>query len=193
VALDEYQDGTLPSAQTLKRCIRSGTLAGRFVPVLCGSAFRNRGIRLLLDAVVDFLPSPTERPAVKGHAVPTGEPVERMAGDGEPFTGYVFRGMDDPAVGELTFLRVFSGRLAKGGTVLNSSNDNRAQVDRILRMHATFREDLEEASAGDIVALPGFSGAAGGDTLCDPLHPVVLEHSVLPSPVNEFAVRAKLA
>jgi elongation factor G len=189
--LEAYLGGTEPNEEGLKRCIRKGTISYAFVPVLCGSAFKNKGVQPLLDAVVDFLPSPLDVPAVEGVKMGTDEPITRKASDDEPFSGLAFKIMTDPFVGSLTFVRIYSGVLAAGTTVLNSVKDQRERIGRMLQMHANHREDIKEARAGDIVALAGLKNSTTGDTLCDPGAAVVLERMEFPDPVIEIAVEPK--
>jgi elongation factor G len=189
--LEAYLGGEEPDAAALKRCIRNGTISYAFVPVLCGSAFKNKGVQPLLDAVVDYLPAPTDVPAIKGVKMGTDEPVVRDASDDEPFAGLAFKIMTDPFVGSLTFVRVYSGVLASGSQVLNSVKDNRERIGRMLQMHANHREDIKEARAGDIVAIAGLKNTTTGETLCDPASPVVLERMEFPDPVIEIAVEPK--
>jgi elongation factor G len=189
--LEAYLGGTEPDEAGLRRCIRKGTISYAFVPVLCGSAFKNKGVQPLLDAVVDYLPSPLDVPPVEGVKMGTDEPITRTASDDEPFSGLAFKIMTDPFVGSLTFVRVYSGVLATGTTVLNSVKDNRERIGRMLQMHANHREDIKEARAGDIVALAGLKNSTTGDTLCDPNAAVVLERMDFPDPVIEIAVEPK--
>jgi elongation factor G len=190
-ALEAYLAGHEPDEATLTRCIRKGTVAFHFVPVLCGSAFKNKGVQPLLDAVVDFLPAPTDVPAIKGVKMGTDEPIVRRASDDEPFAGLAFKIMTDPFVGSLTFVRVYSGVLQSGTQMLNSVKDNKERIGRMLQMHANHREDIKEARAGDIVALAGLKNSTTGETLCDPNSPVVLERMEFPDPVIEIAVEPK--
>jgi elongation factor G len=190
-AMEAYLEGNAPSVETLKRCIRKGTISSAFVPVLCGSAFKNKGVQPMLDAVVDFLPAPTDVPDVKGVKMDSDEPVTRRSSDDDPFSGLAFKIMTDPFVGSLTFVRVYSGVLNAGTQVLNSTKDNRERVGRMLQMHANHREDIKEARAGDIVAIAGLKNTTTGDTLCDPLNAVVLERMEFPEPVIEVAVEPK--
>ena len=190
-ALEAYLGGEEPDEATLKRCIRKGTIAGTLIPVLCGSAFKNKGVQPLLDAVVDYLPSPIDVAAIKGVKMNSDEPVVRKCSDDEPFAGLAFKIMSDPFVGSLTFIRVYSGVLASGSQVMNTVKDSRERVGRMLLMHANHREDVKEARAGDIVALAGLKNATTGDTLSDPQHPVVLERMEFPEPVIEIAVEPK--
>jgi len=190
-ALSAYLEGTEPDEETLKRCIRKGVMKGAFVPVLCGSAFKNKGVQPLLDAVVDYLPSPIDVAAVTGTKPGSNEEVVRKTSDSEPFAGLAFKIMTDPFVGSLTFVRVYSGKLEGGTGVLNSVKDQRERIGRMLLMHANHREDVKEALAGDIVALAGLKNTTTGDTLCDPAQPVVLERMEFPDPVIEVAVEPK--
>ena len=189
--LEAYLGGEEPDEATLKRCVRKGTIAGTLIPVLCGSAFKNKGVQPLLDAVVDYLPSPIDVAAIKGVKMNSDEPVVRKCSDDEPFAGLAFKIMSDPFVGSLTFIRVYSGVLATGSQVMNTVKDSRERVGRMLLMHANHREDVKEARAGDIVALAGLKNATTGDTLSDPQHPVVLERMEFPEPVISIAVEPK--
>ncbi len=189
--LEAYLAGTEPDAETLRRCIRKGTISYAFVPVLCGSAFKNKGVQPLLDAVVDYLPAPTDVAAIKGVKMGSDEPVVRKCSDDEPFAGLAFKIMTDPFVGSLSFVRVYSGVLATSSQALNSVKDQRERIGRMLQMHANHREDIKEARAGDIVAIAGLKNTTTGDTLCDPSAPVVLERMEFPEPVIEIAVEPK--
>jgi elongation factor G len=186
-----YLDGHEPDIDTIKRCIRKAVKQITFVPVLCGSAFKNKGVQPLLDAVVDYLPSPVDRGGIKGVDVDTGEEVIRMPKDSEPFSMLGFKIMDDPFVGTITFCRVYSGKIESGTTVLNSTKDRKERVGRMLLMHANNREDIKEAYAGDIVALAGLKDTRTGDTLCDIHKPVILEKMEFPDPVIEIAIEPK--
>jgi elongation factor G len=190
-ALEAYLGGKEPDEATLIKCIRKGTVAFNFVPVLCGSAFKNKGVQPLLDAVVDYLPAPTEIAAIKGVKMGTDEPITRKASDDEPFAALAFKIMTDPFVGSLTFVRIYSGILTAGSQVLNSVKDNRERIGRMLLMHANHREDIKEARAGDIVALAGLKNTTTGDTLCDEDNAVVLERMEFPDPVIEIKVEPK--
>jgi elongation factor G len=190
-ALERYLGGEEPDEATLKACIRKGTLARKLVPVLCGSAFKNKGVQPLLDAVVDFLPSPLDVPPIQGVKPNSDEVVERRCGDDEPFAALAFKIMTDPFVGTLGFVRIYSGVVESGSYVLNTVKGTRERVGRILEMHANTREELKEARAGDIVALVGLKSATTGDTLSDPSRPVVLERMEFPEPVIEVAVEPK--
>ncbi len=190
-ALEAYLEGDEPDMETLQRCIRKGTLNGEFVPVLCGSAFKNKGVQPLLDAVVDFLPAPTDLEAIVGSHPDRDEVVLRNSSDDEPFAALAFKVMTDPFVGTLTFVRVYSGVLESGSTVLNSIKGKRERVGRMLLMHANSREDVKEARAGDILALCGLKDTTTGDTLCNPSNLVILERMEFPDPVIEVAVEPK--
>ena len=186
-----YLDGHEPDIDTLKAMIRKAVKQIAFVPVLCGSAFKNKGVQPLLDAVVDYLPSPVDRGGIKGHDVDTGEEIVRLPKDSEPFSMLAFKIMDDPFVGTITFCRVYSGKIESGTTVLNSTKDKKERVGRMLLMHANNREDIKEAFAGDIVALAGLKDTRTGDTLCDTMKPVILEKMEFPEPVIEIAIEPK--
>ncbi len=185
-----YLDGREPDVATLKRLIRKATVAGAFFPVLCGSAFKNKGVQPLLDAVVDYLPSPLDVPPIKGVDL-KGNEVERKPSDAEPLAILAFKIMDDPFVGTITFCRIYSGTLESGTGVMNSTKERRERVGRMLLMHANNREDIKEAYAGDIVALAGLKNVRTGDTLCDPQKPVILEKMEFPDPVIEIAIEPK--
>jgi elongation factor G len=189
--LEAYLEGKMPSVEDLKRCIRKGATSFRFVPVMCGSAFKNKGVQPLLDAVVDYLPSPLDIPPVKGSIPHKDKEEERPADDKAPFSGLAFKIMDDPFVGSITFVRVYSGTVLSGTGVLNSVKDRNERVGRMLLMHANSREDIKEAYAGDIVALAGLKYSTTGETLCDPNHPIVLERMEFPDPVIEQAIEPK--
>jgi elongation factor G len=190
-ALEAYLEGTEPDPDTLRRCIRLGTLSGAFVPVLNGAAFKNKGVQPLLDAVVAYLPAPTDVAAIRGTTPDDGEEVVRRSRDDEPFSALAFKVMTDPYVGSLTFVRVYSGVLESGAKVLNTAKGRQERIGRMLQMHANSREDVKEARAGDIVALAGLKQSATGDTLCDPRHPVALERMEFPDPVIEVAAEPK--
>ena len=191
-AMEAYLEGTEPDVDTLKKCIRKGGITGKLVPVLCGTAFKNKGVQPLLDAVVDFLPAPTDVENVRGVDVEDAEKeIIRKTSDSEPFSALAFKIMTDPFVGSLTFVRVYSGILETGTSVLNSVKGDRERVGRMLLMHANSREDVKEARAGDIVAIAALKGTTTGDTLCDPLKPVILERMEFPEPVIEVAVEPK--
>jgi elongation factor G len=179
------------STEQIKQGLRTATIAGLLVPVLCGSAFKNKGVQTLLDAVVDYLPSPVDVGAIHGTDVKTGEPRERSADDDQPFAALAFKVMTDPYVGTLTFARVYSGRLDAGSQVLNVTKDEKQRVGRILQMHANHREELEGAMAGDIVALVGLKGTTTGDTITVPGSPILLESMDFPDPVIQIAIEPK--
>ena len=188
--LAAFFDGQEPDEATLKRLIRKAVIEGKFFPVLAGSSFKNKGVQTLLDAVVDYLPSPLDVPAIKGTDL-KGNEVERHSSDEEPLAILAFKVVDDPFVGSLTFCRIYSGVLDAGTTLLNSARDRKERVGRMLLMHANHREDIKQAYAGDIIALAGLKEARTGDTLCDPQHPVILEKMEFPDPVIEIAVEPK--
>ena len=190
-ALEAYLGGQEPSEETLKRCIRKGTVTGAFVAVLNGAAFKNKGVQTLLDAVVDFLPSPIDIASVKGTSVDGKTEIERKTSDDEPFSALAFKIMTDPFVGSLTFMRIYSGVLSAGTQVLNSTKDRDERMGRMLLMHANHREDIKEARAGDIIAVASMRLTTTGDTLCDRNKPVVLERMEFPDPVIEVAVEPK--
>ena len=190
-AMEAYlESGEAPDAATLKKLIRKGTMARAFVPVLCGSAFKNKGVQPLLDAVVDYMPSPLDVPAIKGVLPDSDVEETRPSSDDEPFAALAFKIMNDPFVGSLTFTRIYSGKLSKG-SVLNSVKDKKEKVGRMLLMHSNNREDIDEAFAGDIVALAGMKDTTTGDTLCDPAKPIILERMEFPEPVIELSVEPK--
>jgi len=190
-ALEAYLGGEEPDEATLRRCIRKGTIAGSFVPILCGSAFKNKGVQPLLDAVVDYLPAPTDVADIRGVKVGGDEEVVRRSADDEPFSALAFKVMNDPFVGSLTFVRVYSGMVETGAQVMNTVKGKRERIGRMLLMHANSREEVKEARAGDIVALAGLKQTSTGDTLSDLTHPVVLERMDFPEPVIEIAVEPK--
>ena len=190
-AMTAYLEGNEPDEATLKGLIRKAVLTGAFYPVLCGSSFKNKGVQPLLDAVVDYLPSPVDVPAIKGTDPNTGEEVVRKSSDAEPLSVLAFKIMDDPFVGTITFCRIYSGKLEAGMGVVNSTREKKERVGRMLLMHANNREDIKEAYAGDIVALAGLKEVRTGDTLCDPLKPVILEKMEFPDPVIEIAIEPK--
>jgi elongation factor G len=191
-AMEAYLNGDEPSEEVLKSCIRKAVLTSAFYPVLCGSAFKNKGVQPLLDAVVDYLPSPVDIPPTPGIDYKTEEPVVRLASDDEPLSVLAFKIMDDPFVGTLTFCRIYSGKLESGMGLLNSSRDRKERVGRMLLMHSNNREDIKEAFAGDIVALAGLKDTRTGDTLCDPnKSPIMLDKMDFPEPVIEIAIEPK--
>ncbi|MFN3251211.1 elongation factor G [Roseibium album] len=190
-AMEAYLEGEEPTMEKLKELIRKGTISGEFVPIFCGSAFKNKGVQPLLDAVVDFLPNPVEVPAIKGIDPKTEAEVERKSSDEEPLGLLAFKIANDPFVGSLTFCRIYSGVLNKGTSLLNTVKDKRERVGRMMQMHSNSREDIDVAYAGDIVAIAGLKDTTTGDTLCDPLKPVILERMEFPEPVIEIAVEPK--
>ncbi len=191
-ALEKYLAGEEPDEKTLIACIRKGTVASKFYPVLCGAAFKNKGVQPLLDAVVDFLPSPADVSSVIGTDMDgKDEKIERKCDDKEPFSGLAFKIMTDPFVGSLTFVRIYSGTLSSATGVLNSTKNQKERIGRMLLMHANSREDIKEAFAGDIIALAGLKYTTTGDTLCDPDKPVILEKMEFPDPVIEVAIEPK--
>jgi elongation factor G len=179
------------TADDLKSALRHGTIASEIVPVLCGSAFKNKGVQPMLDAVVDFLPAPTDLPPIKGIDLKGIEELERTADDKEPFSALAFKIMSDPHVGKLTYFRVYSGTLEAGSYVYNSTKDKKERIGRLLQMHANHREDVEAVFAGDIVAAIGLKGTTTGDTLTDDKNPIVLEAIEFPEPVIHVAVEPK--
>ncbi len=190
-AMERYLEGEMPGNDELRSLIRRGTLANTFYPMFCGSAFKNKGVQPLLDAVVDFLPSPVDIAAIKGVDVKTGEPTKRKAKDDEPVSLLAFKIMNDPFVGSLTFCRLYSGKLEKGVSLMNTVKEKRERIGRMLQMHSNSREDIDVAYAGDIVALAGLKETTTGDTLCDPLAPVILERMEFPEPVIQIAIEPK--
>jgi len=190
-AMERYLEGEMPSVEEIRSLIRKGTIEVKFFPMFCGSAFKNKGVQPLLDAVVDYLPSPVDIPSIKGVDAKTEEPIERHADDNEPLSMLAFKVMNDPFVGSLTFCRIYSGVLKKGVSLENTVKGKRERIGRMLQMHANSREDIEEAYAGDIVALAGLKETTTGDTLCDPLKPVVLERMEFPEPVIQIAIEPK--
>ncbi|MCV0397078.1 MAG: elongation factor G [Rhizobiaceae bacterium] len=190
-ALEKYLEGEIPSNDELRRLIRKGTVEVKFFPILCGSAFKNKGVQPLLDAVVDFLPSPVEVKAIRGIDPKTDEELIRKSSDDEPLSMLAFKIMNDPFVGSLTFARIYSGVLKKGVSLENTVKGKRERIGRMLQMHSNSRSDIEEAYAGDIVALAGLKETTTGDTLCDPLKPVILERMEFPDPVIQIAIEPK--
>jgi elongation factor G len=189
-AMTAYLEGKEPDQATLKKLIRKAVITGAFYPVLCGSSFKNKGVQPLLDAVVDYLPSPVDVPAIKG-VDDKGNEVERLPNDKEPMSLLAFKIMDDPFVGTITFCRIYSGTLSSGTGVINSTKERKERIGRMLLMHANNREDIKEAHAGDIVALAGLKDTRTGDTLCDAQKPVILEKMEFPEPVIEIAIEPK--
>ncbi|MGO4834619.1 elongation factor G, partial [Rhizobiaceae sp. 2RAB30] len=181
----------MPSNDELRALIRKGTIAVKFFPMFCGSAFKNKGVQPLLDGVVDFLPSPVDVPAIKGIDPKTEAEIERHSTDDEPLSMLAFKIMNDPFVGSLTFCRIYSGKLAKGVSLENTVKGKKERIGRMLQMHSNSRADIEEAFAGDIVALAGLKETTTGDTLCDPTKPVILERMEFPEPVIQIAIEPK--
>jgi elongation factor G len=189
--LEKYVSEEEITAADLRAAIRHATVSGDVVPVLCGTAFKNKGVQPLLDAVVDYLPSPIDIPAIAGTDVKEVEELERKADDAEPFAALAFKIMSDPYVGKLTYFRVYSGKLTAGSPVLNATKDKKERIGRLLQMHANHREDKEAVFAGDIVAAVGLKNTTTGDTLCDPNAPIVLEKMEFPEPVISVAIEPK--
>ncbi|PZN49410.1 MAG: elongation factor G, partial [Proteobacteria bacterium] len=190
-AMNAYLEGNVPSNDKIRELIRKGTIAVKFHPVFCGTAFKNKGVQPLLDAVVDFLPSPVDVPSIKGIDPKTETETERHSDDNEPLSMLAFKIMNDPFVGSLTFARIYSGVLKKGMSLDNTVKGKKERIGRMLQMHANSREDIEEAFAGDIVALAGLKETTTGDTLCDPAKPVILERMEFPDPVIQIAIEPK--
>ncbi|MDN2580615.1 elongation factor G [Aquibium sp. ELW1220] len=190
-ALERYLDGELPSHDELRSLVRKGTIAVKFFPMFCGSAFKNKGVQPLLDAVVDYLPAPNQVPDIKGVDPKTEAEIVRKSSDEEPLSMLAFKIMNDPFVGSLTFCRIYSGKLTKGISLDNTVKGKKERIGRMLQMHSNSREDIEEAFAGDIVALAGLKDTTTGDTLCDPLKPVILERMEFPDPVIQIAIEPK--
>jgi elongation factor G len=189
--LEKYVGDEEITAEDLRSAIRAATVSGDVVPVLCGTAFKNKGVQPLLDAVVDYLPSPVDIESIKGLDVKLEHDLERHADDDEPFAALAFKIMSDPYVGKLTYFRVYSGKLSAGSPVLNATKDKKERIGRLLQMHANHREDKEAVFAGDIVAAVGLKNTTTGDTLCDPAHPIVLERMEFPEPVISVAIEPK--
>ncbi|MBE6891177.1 MAG: elongation factor G [Ruminococcaceae bacterium] len=189
--MEKYLEGEEIPLEDIKRCIREATIANKMVPVVCGTSYRNKGVQKLLDAVIDYMPSPLDIPAIKGTDAETNEETERKADDNEPFSALAFKIMTDPFVGKLCFFRVYSGKITTGANILNATKGNRERFGRLLKMHANHREDIEEAYAGDICAAVGLKNTTTGDTLCDEKAPVILESMVFPEPVIRVAIEPK--
>ncbi len=183
-------EGEEPTVEEIKAAIRKGVLTSEFFPVLCGSAYKNKGVQLLLDAVVEYLPAPTDIPSIKGH-LEDGTEAERIASDDQPFSALAFKVATDPFVGRLTYFRVYSGSISAGSYVLNASKDKRERLGRIVRMHANHRTDITEVYAGDIAGAVGLKNTTTGDTLCDENAPIILESMVFPEPVIQMSVEPK--
>ncbi len=189
--MEKYLEGEEIPVEDIKKCIRESTIANKMVPVVCGTSYRNKGVQKLLDAVIDYMPSPLDIPAIKGTDAESGEETERKADDNEPFSALAFKIMTDPFVGKLCFFRVYSGKITTGANILNATKGNRERFGRLLKMHANHREDIEEAYAGDICAAVGLKNTTTGDTLCDEKAPVILESMVFPEPVIRVAIEPK--
>ena len=191
VLLDKYLDGQELTIDEIKQCIRKSTINNDMVPVTCGTSYKNKGVQPLLDAIVDFMPAPTDIPSIKGVHPKTGEEMERHSSDDEPFSALAFKIATDPYVGKLCFFRVYSGQVDKGATVYNSVKDDRERMGRILQMHANSRKDIDHVYAGDIAAAVGLKNTTTGDTLCDESAPVILESMNFPEPVIRVAIEPK--
>jgi len=189
--MEKYLEGEELTKEEIKKGLRSGTIANRIVPVTCGTSYRNKGVQKLLDAIVDYMPSPLDIPAIKGVDPDTDEETERKASDDEPFSALAFKIITDPFVGKLCFFRVYSGKITAGATVVNSTKNGKERLGRILLMHANHREDIEEVYAGDIVAAVGLKNTTTGDTLCCEESPVILESMEFPEPVIRVAIEPK--
>ena len=185
-----FEEGEL-SIEEIKACIRKACIANEMVPVVCGTSYKNKGVQKLLDAIIDYMPSPLDVPAIKGINPDTDEEVERPSSDEEPFSALAFKIATDPFVGKLAFFRVYSGIVNQGDTVLNATKDNRERFGRIVQMHANHRKDLTTVYAGDIAAAVGLKNTTTGDTLCDEKHPVILESMEFPEPVIQLAIEPK--
>ena len=190
-AMEAYLEGDMPSNDQIRALVRQGTINVEFFPMFCGCAFKNKGVQPLLDAVVEYLPSPIDIPAIKGIDAKTEEETKRLASDSEPLSMLAFKVMNDPFVGSLTFARIYSGKVEKGTSVMNTVKEKRERIGRMLQMHSNSREDIDVAYAGDIVALAGLKETTTGDTLCDPLKPVILERMEFPEPVIQIAIEPK--
>ena len=189
--MEKYLNGEEPTVEEIKAAIRKATIANKFVPVLCGTAYKHKGVRLLLDAIVDYLPNPLEVPQLKGFDPDTNKEIVRDASDDAPLSALAFKIMSDPFVGKLTFFRVYSGTFKSGSYVYNSTKGKKERIGRILQMHANKRKEVEESYTGDIDAAVGLKITTTGDTLCDSDHPIVLESMVFPDPVIEVAIEPK--
>merc|ERR1719421_2829335 len=189
-ALEEYLEDKEPSLDTLKKCIRKGAIDTAFTPICCGTAFKNKGVQTLLDAIVDYMPSPLDRPAIAGVTM-DDQATDRKSSDDEPFAALAFKLANDPFVGQLTFTRIYSGILKAGDTVQNTVKGKKERVTRMLQMHANHRTEVKEARAGDIVAIVGLKDTTTGDTLCDPDNACILERMDFPDPVIKISVEPK--
>ncbi len=191
IVMQKYLDGRVVSPEELNNCIRKGTIQNKFNPVFCGAAFKNKGVQPLLDAVINYLPSPNDIPPVKGHNPDTNAEETREANDNAPFSALAFKIMTDPHVGKLVYFRVYSGTLSAGSYVYNSTKGSRERIGRLLQMHANKREEIKEVHAGDIAATVGIKAITTGDTLCDENKSIVLERMVFPDPVISVAIEPK--
>ncbi|MGN0598611.1 MAG: elongation factor G [Oscillospiraceae bacterium] len=189
--MEKYLGGEEITIDEIKKCIRKGTIANTMVPVVCGTSYRNKGVQKLLDAIVDYMPSPLDIPHIKGVNPETGEEEERPSSDEEPFAALAFKIATDPFVGKLCYFRVYSGKVDAGATVLNATKDNSERMGRILQMHSNHRKDIDTCYAGDIAACVGLKNTTTGDTLCDPKHPIILESMEFPEPVIQLAIEPK--
>jgi elongation factor G len=189
--MSAYLDGKEPTLEDLRRVLRKAVIANKIIPVLCGSALKNKGVQFMLDAVVDYLPAPTDLPPVKGHDMKTEEIIERHPKDEEPFAGLAFKIATDPFVGSLAFFRNYSGIIKRGSYILNSTKNVQERIGRIVRMHANVREEVEEIYSGEIAAIVGLKSTTTGDTLCDPEHPIILEKITFPEPVIGIRIEPK--
>ncbi len=189
--MEKYLEGEELTIEEMKKCIRKGTIANTFVPVCCGTSYRNKGVQKLLDAIIDYMPAPTDIDHIKGVNPDTGEECEKPSSDSEPFAALAFKIATDPFVGKLCFFRVYSGVLKAGSNVYNASKDKTERIGRILQMHSNHRKDIEEVYAGDIAAAVGLKNTTTGDTLCDEDHPVILESMEFPEPVIQLAIEPK--
>ena len=189
--MEKYFEGEEPSVEQIKKIIRQSTIANKMVPITCGTSYRNKGVQPLLDAIVDYMPAPTDIPSIRGTNPETGEEEDRHASDSEPFSALAFKIATDPFVGKICFFRVYSGTVDAGAGVYNSVKQNRERMGRILQMHANHREDIETCYAGDIAAAVGLKNTTTGDTLCDEKHPVILESMNFPEPVIRVAIEPK--
>ena len=189
--MEKYFEGEELTIDEIKSCIRKSTLANTMIPVTCGTSYRNKGVQKLLDAIIDYMPAPTDVPAIKGTNPDTGEEMERHSSDDEPFAALAFKIATDPFVGKLCFFRVYSGTITAGTTVYNANKDNDERMGRILQMHANHRQDIDTVYAGDIAAAVGLKNTTTGDTLCDEKHPVILESMEFPEPVIRVAIEPK--
>ena len=189
--MEKYLEGEELTVEEIKKCIRKGCIENKIVPVTCGTSYRNKGVQKLLDAVVDYMPSPLDIPAIKGVNPETGEEEDRPASDSEPFSALAFKIATDPFVGKLCYFRVYSGTVDAGATVLNATKDGSERMGRILQMHSNHRKDIDTVYSGDIAACVGLKNTTTGDTLCDPKHPIILESMEFPEPVIQLAIEPK--